>query len=54
MTIEPEPTRRDFVTGIVLRPELWVGVISLTNAYLGDGRWATFSDIDRRLFQESS
>jgi hypothetical protein len=31
-----------------------VGVISLTNAYLGDGRWAAFSDIERRLFQEFS
>ena len=36
------------------RPDRRVGVTSLTNAYLGDGRWAAFSDIERRLFEEFS
>jgi hypothetical protein len=39
---------------IFFRPARRVGVISLTNAYLGHRRWAAFSDIERRLFQEFS
>jgi CubicO group peptidase (beta-lactamase class C family) len=41
-------------TRLFFRPDRRVGVISLTNAYLGDGRWVAFSDIERRLFQEFS
>jgi hypothetical protein len=41
-------------TRMFFRPDRRVGIISLTNAYLGDGRWAAFSDIERRLFQEFS
>jgi hypothetical protein len=41
-------------TRMVFRPDRRVGIISLTNAYLGGGRWAAFSDIERRLFQEFS
>ena len=31
-----------------------VGVVSLTNAYLGGRRWGAFSEIERRLFREFS
>jgi hypothetical protein len=39
-------------TRMFFRPDR--GVISFTNAYLGHDRWAAFSDIERRLFQEFS
>jgi CubicO group peptidase (beta-lactamase class C family) len=41
-------------TRMFFRPDRQVGVISLTNAYLGNGRWTAFSEIERRLFQEFS
>jgi hypothetical protein len=41
-------------TRMFFRPDRQVGMISLTNACLGGGRWAAFSDIERRLFQEFS
>jgi CubicO group peptidase (beta-lactamase class C family) len=39
-----ESTRMSF------SPERNVGVVSLTNAYLGGARWTAFSDIERYLF----
>jgi CubicO group peptidase (beta-lactamase class C family) len=41
-------------TRMFFRPDRRVGVVSLTNAYLGGRRWAAFRDIERRLFQEFS
>jgi CubicO group peptidase (beta-lactamase class C family) len=41
-------------TRMFFRPDRGVGVVSLTNAYLGGRRWAAFSDIERHLFQEFS
>jgi CubicO group peptidase (beta-lactamase class C family) len=41
-------------TRMFFRPDRRVGVVSLTNAYLGGPRWAAFRDIERRLFQEFS
>jgi CubicO group peptidase (beta-lactamase class C family) len=38
-------------TRMFFRPDRSVGVVTLTNAYLGGRRWAAFSDIERRLFQ---
>jgi hypothetical protein len=34
------------------RPDRRVGVISLTNAYIGGGRWDSFTDIEVRLLEE--
>ena len=39
-------------TRMFFRPDRRVGVISLTNAYLGDGRWEAFRDIEIRLLEE--
>jgi CubicO group peptidase (beta-lactamase class C family) len=39
-------------TRMFFRPDRRVGVISLTNAYLGDGRWTAFRDIELRLLDE--
>ena len=41
-------------TRMFFRPDRGIGVVSLTNAYLGGRRWAAFSDIERHLFQEFS
>jgi CubicO group peptidase (beta-lactamase class C family) len=35
-------------TRMFFRPDLNVGVISLTNAYVGGHRWTAFIDIERR------
>ncbi len=39
-------------TRMFYRPDRRVGVISLTNAYLADGRWEAFRDIELRLLEE--
>jgi CubicO group peptidase (beta-lactamase class C family) len=39
-------------TRMFFRPDRRVGVISLANAYLGDGRWDAFRDIELRLLEE--
>jgi len=39
-------------TRMFFRPDRRVGVVSLTNAYLGDGRWEAFRDIELRLLDE--
>jgi CubicO group peptidase (beta-lactamase class C family) len=39
-------------TRMFFRPDRNVGVVSLTNAYLGDGRWDAFRDIELRLLDE--
>jgi hypothetical protein len=39
-------------SGMFLRLDRHVWVISLTNAPIGQGRWAAFSDIEGGLFQE--
>jgi CubicO group peptidase (beta-lactamase class C family) len=39
-------------TRMFFRPDRRVGVISLTNSYLGDGRWEAFRDIELRLLEE--
>ena len=41
-------------TRMFFRPDRRVGVVSLTNAYLGGRRWGAFSEIERRLFREFS
>jgi CubicO group peptidase (beta-lactamase class C family) len=41
-------------TRMFFRPDRRVGVVSLTNAYLGGHRWGAFSEIERRLFREFS
>jgi CubicO group peptidase (beta-lactamase class C family) len=41
-------------TRMFFRPDRRVGVVSLTNSYLGARRWRPFSDIERRLFAEFS
>jgi CubicO group peptidase (beta-lactamase class C family) len=41
-------------TRMFFRPDKNVGVISLTNSYLGKHRWARFRDIELRLFDEFS
>jgi CubicO group peptidase (beta-lactamase class C family) len=41
-------------TRMFFRPDKQVGVISLTNSYLGRHRWARFRDIELRLFDEFS
>jgi CubicO group peptidase (beta-lactamase class C family) len=41
-------------TRMFFRPDRRVGVISLTNAYLSDGRWEVFREIELRLFEEFS
>jgi CubicO group peptidase (beta-lactamase class C family) len=38
-------------TRMFFRPDRRVGVVSLTNAYLGGRRWGAFSEIERRLFR---
>jgi hypothetical protein len=32
------------------RPDTRVGVVSLTNVYLGGQRWTSFRDVEQRLF----
>jgi CubicO group peptidase (beta-lactamase class C family) len=39
-------------TRMFFRPDRRVGVISLTNAYIGGGRWQSFTDIEVRLLEE--
>ncbi len=41
-------------TRMFFRPDRRVGIVSLTNAYLGGRRWGAFSEIERRLFREFS
>jgi CubicO group peptidase (beta-lactamase class C family) len=39
-------------TRMFFRPDRRVGVVSLTNSYLGGKRWYSFRDIELRLFKE--
>jgi CubicO group peptidase (beta-lactamase class C family) len=39
-------------TRMFFRPDTGVGVVSLTNAYLGGPRWEAFSAIERRILTE--
>ena len=39
-------------TRMFFRPDRRVGVVSLTNSYLGGKRWDTFSDVEIRLLKE--
>ncbi len=39
-------------TRMFFRPDRRVGVVSLTNSYLGGKRWETFSDVEIRLLKE--
>jgi CubicO group peptidase (beta-lactamase class C family) len=41
-------------TRMFFRPAKRVGVVTLTNTYLGGKRWAAFSDIEARMFDEFS
>ena len=41
-------------TRMFFRPDTGVGVVSLTNSYLGRHRWSAFRDIELRLFEEFS
>jgi CubicO group peptidase (beta-lactamase class C family) len=41
-------------TQMFFRPDTKVGVISLTNSYLGAARWKPFRDIQLRMFEEFS
>ena len=42
------------VLSTILRPDTKVGVISLTNSYLGPARWTPFRDIQLRMFEKFS
>ena len=39
-------------TRMFFRPDTRVGVVTLTNSYLGGPRWDTFRAIDLRLLEE--
>jgi CubicO group peptidase (beta-lactamase class C family) len=39
-------------TRMFFRPDRRVGVVSLTNAYLGGDRWHAFTDVEERLLKE--
>ena len=41
-------------TRMFYRPNKDVGVVSLTNAYISGTQWASFTDIETRMFAEFS